>query len=696
VPDPLENRLEALSEALARLVRQQRQIDERMLRVEAAVQLQRPEPAPAPLPVPIIAAPAPPPPILEPAPPPVFAREAEPEPVPAAVPVQRSSTMETQFGLTILNRLGFITLVLAASFGFKWAVDNDWIGPAGRVAIGVLAGLVALGVADFMWRKGQRTFAQGVTALGVAVLYLSIYAAAAYYKLIPFPVAYVCMLSVTVLACALALRYESVAIAALGLAGGYLTPLLLNTGENRPLSLFFYVALLNLGALALVRSRHWRLLEVIALSASLFYYWGWFADKHASSNALPATVGALLFWAIFAFCEWQPLLAVSQISVMLAIGAIWHKSVPNFVLLELLAAAGGLALSYVRRYAILVTVTFVSFWVGYAVWSSNQPTTFDRVSIFLGLTAIFVLFFSWNVWWCLIRREATRSQDLLLLALNGAVYYGASYDLLHVHYSAWMGLLAVAVAGSYLGFGMQLWRQRAVDMRPVLLSAAAALAFLTLAIPIQLSGFAITMAWSVEIAALTWIGLKLNDNRLLWTGLLATALVLVRLLIFDSVMGGQVSPFNQRFLTFLIAGTAALVAAYWSSGRIKEIALSQYISGNIFLLWGMILEVIDWAVRTTPGENQLSVETVAISVLLAVYAVVLVSLGVGTRTAVNRVSGLVLLGIVVLKLYLFDVWQLDRIYKIAAFAALGVLLFATSFLYSRFRGVIENFTKSDT
>jgi uncharacterized membrane protein len=217
-----------------------------------------------------------------------------------------------------------------------------------------------------------------------------------------------------------------------------------------------------------------------------------------------------------------------------------------------------------------------------------------------------------------------------------------------------------------------------------------------LAIPIQLSGFAITMAWSVEIAALTWIGLKLNDNRLLWTGLLATALVLVRLLIFDSVMGGQVSPFNQRFLTFLIAGTAALVAAYWSSGRIKEIALSQYISGNIFLLWGMILEVIDWAVRTTPGENQLSVETVAISVLLAVYAVVLVSLGVGTRTAVNRVSGLVLLGIVVLKLYLFDVWQLDRIYKIAAFAALGVLLFATSFLYSRFRGVIENFTKSDT
>ena len=227
----------------------------------------------------------------------------------------------------------------------------------------------------------------------------------------------------------------------------------------------------------------------------------------------------------------------------------------------------------------------------------------------------------------------------------------------------------------------------------MLLSAVAALAFLTLAIPIQLSGFAITMAWSAEIAALTWIGLKLSDNRLVWTGLLATMLVLVRLLLFDSVVSPQASPWNQRFLTFAIAGAAALLAAYWS--RIKEVSLSQYIAGNVFLLWGMCLEVIDWAGRTTAPENQLSVETVAISVLLAGYAVVLVSLGVATRTAVNRLAGLVLMGIVVLKLYLFDVWQLERIYKIAAFAALGVLLFATSFLYSRFRGMIENWTRND-
>ena len=692
MPEPLDNRLDALSDALARMVRNQRQIDERLLRIEAALQLQPPAAA-APAPVFV----APPPPRPQPvaeqpvSPPPLIPSPPQPEPV--APPPRRSTGFETQFGLTILNRLGVLTLVLAASFGFKWAVDNDWIGPGGRVAIGVLAGLIALAAADWLWRKGQRTFAQGVTALGVAVLYLSTYAAAAYYKLIPFQLAYVFMLSVTVLACALALRYESMAIAALGLAGGYLTPILLNTGENRPLALFFFLTLLNLGSLALVRYRHWRYLEVLSVSASLFYYWAWFADKYASSNQLAATVGALLFWATFAAFEWSPLLLASQLSVMVAIGNIWTKNVPNFVLLELVTSVGGLALAYTRRYAVLVTTTFASFWAGYAIWFSSQPSIFERVPTFLGLTAIFLVFFGWNVWWCLIRREVTRAQDLLLLALNGALYFGASYRLLNTNYHAWMGLLAVGVAATYLGFGMQLWRQQLADNRPALLSAAAALAFLTLAIPIQLSGFAITMAWAAEIAALTWIGRKLNDNRLVWAGLLATALVLLRLLLFDSIVGRQVSPFNQRFLTFVIAGAGALLAAYWST--IKEISLPQYIAGNIFLLWGMCLEIIDWTARTTAEENRLSVETVAISVLLAVYAVVLVSLGVATRTAINRLAGLALMGAVVLKLYFFDVWQLDRIHKIAAFAALGVLLFATSFLYSRFRGIIENWTRNE-
>jgi uncharacterized membrane protein len=62
---------------------------------------------------------------------------------------------------------------------------------------------------------------------------------------------------------------------------------------------------------------------------------------------------------------------------------------------------------------------------------------------------------------------------------------------------------------------------------------------------------------------------------------------------------------------------------------------------------------------------------------------------------INRVLGLGLIGLVAGKLYLYDVWLLVRIYRIAAFAALGALLLITSYLYSHYREKIESWWKDD-
>ncbi len=79
--------------------------------------------------------------------------------------------------------------------------------------------------------------------------------------------------------------------------------------------------------------------------------------------------------------------------------------------------------------------------------------------------------------------------------------------------------------------------------------------------------------------------------------------------------------------------------------------------------------------------------------IIAAYAVALVAAGVTTRTAVNRALGLGLIAAVVAKLYLYDVWQIGRMYRVAAFAGLGILLLVMSYLYSRFRGSIESWWK---
>ena len=124
-------------------------------------------------------------------------------------------------------------------------------------------------------------------------------------------------------------------------------------------------------------------------------------------------------------------------------------------------------------------------------------------------------------------------------------------------------------------------------------------------------------------------------------------------------------------------------------------AVTTYGAGHFVLLWGLGLEVTGWAARTAAPENLRSVESASISILIAGYAVALAAAGMATRTLVNRVFGLGLIGIVVAKLYLYDVWLLRLIYRVTAFAALGGLLLVMSFLYSRYRGSIESWLQRD-
>jgi Predicted membrane protein len=224
-----QERMDALSGALARLVRRQDETDRRLQEIEKALGIAR-----APVPQPALA-PSPPPPV------------ETPSPLPP--PVEKPG-FETNVGLAWINRIAVVTSVLFVAFVFKYASDSGWIDPTMRVILGVVCGLLTVGIADRTWRGGQKTYAQGVSGLGVAILYLSFYAAFGLYHLIAPGFAFLLMGLATAMGAALALRYDAQAIAALGLLGGFATPVLLSTGQDRPWVLFSWVLLLNAGALA--------------------------------------------------------------------------------------------------------------------------------------------------------------------------------------------------------------------------------------------------------------------------------------------------------------------------------------------------------------------------------------------------------------------------------------------------------------
>src|SRR5262249_47181213 len=158
----------------------------------------------------------------------------------------------------------------------------------------------------------------------------------------------------------------------------------------------------------------------------------------------------------------------------------------------------------------------------------------------------------------------------LLLVLNGAAYFGVSYDLLQQDYHAYLGLFAVAVAAAHLGLGFLLWRNlpaESRDIRVTLLSIGIALAFLTLAAPIQFAGYRVTMAWAMELAALAWIGSRTQSKGLTYAALAVFVLVLARLNYVDSWMYASPASYdpivNARLLTFLISAAAIWAAAWW-------------------------------------------------------------------------------------------------------------------------------------
>src|SRR5262249_6930387 len=151
------------------------------------------------------------------------------------------------------------------------------------------------------------------------------------------------------------------------------TPVLLSTGEDHPWFLFSYTLMLNVGLLALVRTRGWRVLEVLGVGATFALFWGWYNTHFNEAKRLVATFFALIFYAVFVEVARWPLFVISQVSAVFAIAPIWPKSIGVFFFLELVIAAGGLIVAERRRSAVILSVTFGAFWAVYGLWYESLP-----------------------------------------------------------------------------------------------------------------------------------------------------------------------------------------------------------------------------------------------------------------------------------------------------------------------------------
>jgi uncharacterized membrane protein len=221
----------------------------------------------------------------------------------AAGPGGEERSLESRIGSQWFNRIGILAVLIAAAWFLKLAIDNHWIGPLGRVLIGLVAGAGLIAWSERFRTRGYAAFSYSLKAVGSGVLYLSLWAAFSLYQLVDSTVAFAAMIAVTAFNGFLAWRQDAELLALYAIVGGFSTPLLLSTGENHEVALFTYLLLLDAAVLLLVALKPWSRLLCSAFAGTVFFFAAWSLRYYDSSEFGTTVFFLAVFFLIFA---WAP------------------------------------------------------------------------------------------------------------------------------------------------------------------------------------------------------------------------------------------------------------------------------------------------------------------------------------------------------------------------------------------------------
>ena len=613
-------------DALQRLERRVEVLEQMVRRLLAAgTAPERITPAPE---SPALASPAAP---VSRSPPRAWARAPErphDSPPPAAAP-----DLEQWFGQRGLLIVGVLALLTAAGFFLKYAIDRGWIAPLVRSLLAIAAGIGVAAWGEARIRAGLRRYGAAMIGAGGGLVYLGLWAAAGPYGLLERRIGVLLLAACTVVVTLLALRHEIEGLAIWALAGAYLAPILLAPPTPNPEAFLGYLEVIGLGTGLLAYTMSWRRTFDLALA-------GYFLL--APAGAARALSSALGCWFLAA-------------GALLTLHVTRRRPWPE-------ARVGMLVLAWVLLSVALAGVR-------------NGP----EAQVWLAVGAPFAI--AGLLWWQQL--EPTR-----LKTPFEAVLFGANpFVLLALVWTADPTLVDRApalppalLAAPYLAVG---WARRAA---PHLVMGFALGA---LAVAMQGSPPTVVIGWT----ALGLAGLAAEQHGGRPGGRIA-ALGLA-LLAFPCLFGvalwsrpSDAAPFIDPWALALygyLAGTA-LAASRWGLGVVDP-SSGRWTARGGELLWvlcgaagfaGGSIELQRYFGQRAPLAGDL-----ALSVFWLAYAGALVRLGFQLNRKDVRSAGLAVAAGAGLKIVLYDLSNLDALYRIASFFALALIALAVAYTYNK-------------
>jgi predicted membrane protein DUF2339 len=201
-------------------------------------------------------------------------------------------------GGNTLARVGVVVLFIGVAFLLKYASEHVSVPIELRLAAVALGGVVLL-VLGWRLRHRRSGYAMSLQGAAIGVLYLTVFAALRLYQLIPPLAAFALLFWIAALSSFLAVRQDAMALAILGIVGGFAAPVLTSTGAGSHVVLFSYYAVLNAGVFAIAWFKAWRLLNVIGFACTFVIGTLWGVTRYRPEDFATTEPFLILFFLYY-------------------------------------------------------------------------------------------------------------------------------------------------------------------------------------------------------------------------------------------------------------------------------------------------------------------------------------------------------------------------------------------------------------
>ena len=502
----------------------------------------------------------------------------------------------------IFGIIGAVMIILGIVYFYKYAVDKEWIGITGRVAIGILAGLMLVGVGVLFHKRDYRNYAQVINAIGFGVLYFTIFAT---------------------------YHFEAYR-QALGMT------LILNT--------ILLLAIMGGGVfLGIVMS-------------SRFLVYGSFFFSYVSAF-LSGIEGRTLQILIF-------VLIIDLFVLIMAKQRAWYMGIPAQVM------------------------TYIAYMIWFIQGIFNPGSILSQTSYPVLLTFSFLL--GYYIIFTLLsftqESKAKEGEGIALCILNTVALAGFGAGVIVKYADELNGLYLIALAGLTIFIGSIARKRKYENLFDIYFLCTVAL--VAIAIPVQFDKTIVTVLWVLSALGLAYAGARIKHTRLFYLGYAGYLIPLLRVLFFDLFF---LSDIVERFLAVGSCLAGLIIMQFYILSHCTREEIEKDV---LFTIYSIVIAVL-LAIWIGIEAYRLSwfdgIERMSHSIGWALLSITFIAYGVFNERKVYNWCGIVLFGIVILKIIFVDIWVLQNIVRVFVLILVGILALVGSFVFVKNRDKIKEY-----